>query len=166
MSFPRNFTPSIRSILLRTCWLGIALDCSYSLTTCCFSLISRAKSACVNSLAILACCMTRATSLSTLSWCNSSVSRSNTAVFFADSCCLLLPAENFFDVSIATPARWAAAIAASDFNSPERGARLPANDGENDVSCGTNCVWGKLTDHSVLIPPDCTPKIGSGFTHG
>jgi hypothetical protein len=125
ISLPRNLTPKALSNLLKTCWFGIALDCSYSLITCCFSLIFLAKSACVHSLATRAVWIARATSFSTLSWCNSSVSRSKTAVFFAASCCLLCPPANFFEVSIATPARSAAAIADSLFNSPGRGARLP-----------------------------------------
>jgi len=132
-SFPRNLTPNALSILLKICWFGIAFDCSYSLITCCFSLIFLAKSACVHSFAIRACWIARATSLSTLSWCNSSVSRSKTAVFFAASCCLLCPAAYFFDVSIATPARSAAAIADSDFNSPGRGARLPFENKINNI---------------------------------
>lgn len=40
MLSPRSLTPRALSSLARICWLGTALPCSYSCTTCGFSLIS------------------------------------------------------------------------------------------------------------------------------
>ena len=87
MSLPLSFTPTARSSLLITCWLGMARPDSYSLTTWGFSFIrwnvqqkvkhmvvtsladclTVARSFCVQDFAILACCSVRPKSRVTLS---------------------------------------------------------------------------------------------------